>query len=51
MTDDNGVVMRKMIRVGHRHCCKKFHGVYKKLNEVLDGLMYKELGITKEVQE
>ncbi|KAJ0726065.1 putative adaptor protein Cbl domain superfamily [Helianthus annuus] len=29
----------------------RFHGVYDKLNEALDGLMYEELGITEEVQE
>ena len=29
----------------------RFHYVYDKLNEALDGLMYQELGISEEVQE
>lgn len=29
----------------------RFHCVYDKLNEALDGLMYEELGISEEVQE
>ncbi|XP_076942236.1 U-box domain-containing protein 15-like [Bidens hawaiensis] len=29
----------------------RFHNVYDKLNEALDGLMYEELGISEEVQE